>query len=395
MHRVEFAGYVAAVDRLVHQGDYDLVLGEGQYASVASRVAGRIEDYLYASGWPVGAVIGSETALQEHFQVNRPVLRQAIVILTERGVVRMKVGRGGGLVVSSPDASSVAQAIALYMRWNGVTDAHALAARQMITAWRPLIEPQALSLEWLSAFDALEPEMDMVGLTTHGRGSATIAARRMLDEMAHGEQGGGRLGSIFGLAERMRVTPRVAIAAVRLLEEAGLVETRRGRCGGLVSGHPKQYPMARLAHGLMLARRVPKKQSHAFVWRLNAAHAAIAARRRCEMAVLDAQMDRIRAACPSRLRTEWTRLQRELGNAAGNPALDMLARCFASFNLRLDQQTWQIPSAATRHRLLQETENVVRAIRNGDAAIASEAQMRCQDIIDSMVHGGVDRQAVN
>src|SRR4051794_1059847 len=67
-------------------------------AKLAEVVAGRLRDDIATTGWPVGAVVGSETELLARYGVSRAVLREAVRLLEYHSVARMWRGPGGGLV---------------------------------------------------------------------------------------------------------------------------------------------------------------------------------------------------------------------------------------------------------------------------------------------------------
>jgi DNA-binding FadR family transcriptional regulator len=87
---------------------------------LAEVVAGQIEDYIVSRGWPVGEILGSEADLIERFDVSRAVFREAVRIIEHHNVARMRRGPGGGLVITEPDPEPVREAMALYLRYNGV-----------------------------------------------------------------------------------------------------------------------------------------------------------------------------------------------------------------------------------------------------------------------------------
>jgi DNA-binding FadR family transcriptional regulator len=93
---------------------------KGRKPRLAEVVAGQIEDYIVSRGWPVGEILGSEAELIERFDVSRAVFREAVRIIEHHNVARMRRGPGGGLVITEPDPEPVREAIALYLRYNGV-----------------------------------------------------------------------------------------------------------------------------------------------------------------------------------------------------------------------------------------------------------------------------------
>jgi DNA-binding FadR family transcriptional regulator len=84
-------------------------------AKRAAKVADLIIEDVMALGWPVGAVLGSETELLERYQVSRAVFREAVRLLEHQQVARTRRGPGGGLVITEPTVGAVIDAVVLYL----------------------------------------------------------------------------------------------------------------------------------------------------------------------------------------------------------------------------------------------------------------------------------------
>jgi DNA-binding FadR family transcriptional regulator len=110
-----------------------------RHQKLAAQVRSRMEADILASGSPVGTVIGSEAALLERYQVSRAVFREAVRLIEHHHLGTMKRGPGGGLVITAPDASMVADAMAMYLEYRRTSVYHLLQARSFI-------EPLAASL---------------------------------------------------------------------------------------------------------------------------------------------------------------------------------------------------------------------------------------------------------
>jgi DNA-binding FadR family transcriptional regulator len=87
----------------------------------AARIASAIEQEIVESRWPAGLVIGSEADLVQRFATSRTVLREAVRLLEQHGVATTRRGPGGGLVVTQPDASAVADAAIALLEYSNVT----------------------------------------------------------------------------------------------------------------------------------------------------------------------------------------------------------------------------------------------------------------------------------
>lgn len=94
--------------------------------------ANAIEKRIAANGWRVGEMIGSEADLISEFGVSRAVLREAMLLLEARQVAAPRRGPGGGLVVRAPETTSVAEAAARLLEYDGMTAEHLHQARLAI-----------------------------------------------------------------------------------------------------------------------------------------------------------------------------------------------------------------------------------------------------------------------
>jgi DNA-binding FadR family transcriptional regulator len=96
---------------------------------LAERLAARIEREVLQARWPVGEVIGTEPALVARYGVSRAIFREAVRILEHHGVVEMRRGPSGGLVVTAPDADAITRAATLYLAYKDVAVSNLFEAR--------------------------------------------------------------------------------------------------------------------------------------------------------------------------------------------------------------------------------------------------------------------------
>jgi DNA-binding FadR family transcriptional regulator len=99
---------------------------------LAERIAASLEADVLRAGWPVGMVIGSEDQLIARYGVGRAVIREAIRLAEHRQVVRMRRGRGGGLVVVEPDVSAVTESLEIFLEYAQADVDDLLEARQVL-----------------------------------------------------------------------------------------------------------------------------------------------------------------------------------------------------------------------------------------------------------------------
>ena len=105
---------------------------EAAKPKLAVIVADAIEERIAQEGWRVGEIVGSEAELLVQYGVSRAVLREAMLLLQARQVAVPRRGPGGGLMVSVPQASSVSDAAARLLEYEGMTGAHLHEARLSI-----------------------------------------------------------------------------------------------------------------------------------------------------------------------------------------------------------------------------------------------------------------------
>jgi len=83
-------------------------------------------------GWPVGEVLGSESELIERYGVSRAVFREAVRLVENQQVARMRRGPGGGLVVTEPTVDAIIDAAVLYLHRVGATLDEVFEARLVL-----------------------------------------------------------------------------------------------------------------------------------------------------------------------------------------------------------------------------------------------------------------------
>jgi DNA-binding FadR family transcriptional regulator len=103
-----------------------------QIDKLAAVTAQKMEREILKMGWPVGTVLGSEPELIVRYGISRAVLRESVRILEHRTVGRMKAGRGGGFVVTEPQASALTGPLALYIEYLGITPLQVFETRRII-----------------------------------------------------------------------------------------------------------------------------------------------------------------------------------------------------------------------------------------------------------------------
>jgi DNA-binding FadR family transcriptional regulator len=73
--------------------------------NLSEQIADHLEQEILSPKYDLNDKLPSEQALSEEYQVSRPVIREALKLLTERGLVIQK--NGNGAFVSKPDVKSI------------------------------------------------------------------------------------------------------------------------------------------------------------------------------------------------------------------------------------------------------------------------------------------------
>src|ERR1700729_1428000 len=110
----------------------DLVSQSTRPQKSAFAAAWQLENDIFAEGTPPGAVFADQAALIDRYGFSRATLREAVRLLEDRRVARMRRGPGGGLVILPISEDAVAAAVADYF---GAVDVTALHIQQ---AWGAL-----------------------------------------------------------------------------------------------------------------------------------------------------------------------------------------------------------------------------------------------------------------
>ena len=118
----------AAAPRLAEDGRS--LVAEGGLQSAVVAVTDLLEQRIVNGSLPTGATLTPERALAPELGVSRATLRQALAILTQKGLVASRRGRSGGIVVTTPSVATVASTVTLLFKTNVVTTAQLTEVRR-------------------------------------------------------------------------------------------------------------------------------------------------------------------------------------------------------------------------------------------------------------------------
>lgn len=121
----------------------------------SEQVARLLLDRIVESGLQPGSSIGTEAELLEIFHVSRPTLRESLRILESQGLLTLRPGPKGGILVARPSVDVLAHTLSVLLRVNNVPFAEVLRARMAI-------EP---ALIWDAALNGTEDQFSAMEAT--------------------------------------------------------------------------------------------------------------------------------------------------------------------------------------------------------------------------------------
>ncbi len=320
--------------------------GEPAQRLAAEKLARLIEDDILALGLVPGSALGSMREMTERYGQGRSVVREAVSLLERRGLGRMRPGPCGGFILAKPTPEAIGADLAQYLRDTGAS-ARALqdarAALELMRAWQtaatePVVRLLGLCLESFAAQcgDEAESSADDPQITTREQGSLPAAiAQRLAVEIARTGRAGARLGSEWDLCERFQVSRLTLRQAIRLLQDRGLVECRRGRGNGLVVRDRRATGSIRLVLAYLIGERLDPMSAGTSLFQLNAHIPALAVFR------ADAGQRKSLQSALARLegrdsfeRYDLLALVHCVSRLADSPIIDLFSRCLAAYEAR-------------------------------------------------------------
>lgn len=104
----------------------------GAPKSKAEYVAQRLLDRIVTGNFTPGKSLGTEADLLGQYDVSRPTLRESLRILEAQGVLQLRPGPKGGIIVTKPGTDILAHGLSVYLRMHDVPFIAVLKAREAI-----------------------------------------------------------------------------------------------------------------------------------------------------------------------------------------------------------------------------------------------------------------------
>lgn len=107
--------------------------GQSQvFVNKAQQVARMLIDQIMREDLTPGSSFGTEADLLEQYAVSRPTLRESLRVLESQGVLTLRPGPNGGIIVAKPRIDSLAATLSVYLRLNRVPIEEILRVRMAI-----------------------------------------------------------------------------------------------------------------------------------------------------------------------------------------------------------------------------------------------------------------------
>ena len=125
--------------------------------SKAEHVAQQLLDRIITAGLAPGSSFGTEADLLKLFNVSRPTLRESLRILKSQGVLELRPGPRGGIMVKKPSIDILAHGLSVFLRLHDVPFIAVLKAREVI---EPALASEAAINGTEEDFDQLEQSIE-------------------------------------------------------------------------------------------------------------------------------------------------------------------------------------------------------------------------------------------
>jgi DNA-binding FadR family transcriptional regulator len=102
------------------------------HRSKAEHVAQQLLERIIAAKLKPGSSFATEAELLSQFNVSRPTLRESLKVLESQGVVELRPGPRGGIVVREPSIDLLAHGLSVFLRLHEVPFVTVIKAREVI-----------------------------------------------------------------------------------------------------------------------------------------------------------------------------------------------------------------------------------------------------------------------
>jgi len=202
------------------------------HRSKAEHVAQQLLERIIAAKLKPGVSFATEAELLSQFNVSRPTLRESLKLLESQGVLELRPGPGGGIIVREPSTDLLAHGLSVFLRLHEVPFSTVIKAREVIEpalAYEAAVNGSDENFEELEAsiarMKALNAQNDQEAFLEENRVFHSVIARasgnkvleifwETISILAHGEHHGIRY-SVGNQAHVIKAHQRILDACRR------------------------------------------------------------------------------------------------------------------------------------------------------------------------------------
>ena len=363
---------------------------------LTEELARRIEDDIAGLCMVPGVSLGSLRELSERYRAGRSVVREAVGLLERRGLGRLRPGPCGGFILARPTPEYIGAALAEHFLSSGVQPHHVQDARDSLGLMAQGVAGDPVSPLLLQCLDRLEPGLrsessadaqitDAAPLRASTSTRATFIARRLTAEIQRTWAAGARLGSEWDLCERFGVSRLTLRQAIRLLQDSGLVECRRGRGNGLLIRDRRATGGIRLMLAYLIGEKLDPMAAGTILFQLNAHVPALAISRADEeqRRQLEIALSRLEG-CESFDRCDLLSLVHMVSRLADSPIIDLFSRCLAAYEARFRASLAERLPAAAQASYFRLVRRLLDRVRTDDATFMAWAKQQSAECMIQM-----------
>jgi GntR family transcriptional regulator, transcriptional repressor for pyruvate dehydrogenase complex len=107
-------------------------IGQAIFINKAQQIARLLLDRIVQEDLSPGSSFGTEAEMLEQYDVSRPTLRESLRILESQGVLSLRPGPKGGIIVCKPSIDVLAHSLSIFLRLHNVPMEEILRARMAI-----------------------------------------------------------------------------------------------------------------------------------------------------------------------------------------------------------------------------------------------------------------------
>jgi GntR family transcriptional repressor for pyruvate dehydrogenase complex len=195
------------------------------HRSKAEHVAQQLLERIIAAKLKPGSSFATEAELLSQFNVSRPTMRESLKLLESQGVLELRPGPGGGIIVREPSTDLLAHGLSVFLRLHEVPFSTVIKAREVI---EPALAYEAAVNGSEEDFEELEASIvRMKALDAQSEQEALLEVFwETISILAHGENHGIRY-SVGNQAHVIKAHQRILDACRRRdgKAAAGAMET--------------------------------------------------------------------------------------------------------------------------------------------------------------------------